>query len=60
VAQIEAEAEATAELGPAPEASLEAQFRALEAGHGLDDQLAELKARMALRAAEDEQRALPA
>jgi phage shock protein A len=52
VTQIEAEAEATAELGSAlPEASLESQFRALEAG-SVDDDLAALKQKMALAAAE--------
>lgn len=47
VAQIEAEAEATLELGGGMEPSLEAQFRALEAG-SVDDELAELKQRVAL------------
>ncbi len=52
VTQLEAEAEATAELGGAlPESSLESQFKALAAG-SVDDELAELKDRMALRAAE--------
>lgn len=58
VTQIEAEAEATAELGGAlPEANLEAQFRALAAGN-VDDDLAALKKRMALAAADDERRAI--
>jgi phage shock protein A len=49
VSQIEAEAEATLELGGGMEPSLEAQFRALEAG-SVDDELAELKQRVALEA----------
>lgn len=58
VMQIEAEAEATAELGGAlPEANLEAQFRALAAGN-VDDELSALKKRMALAASEDERRAI--
>jgi len=58
VTQIEAEAEATAELGGAlPEANLEAQFRALAAGN-VDDELSALKKRMALAASEDERRAI--
>ncbi len=48
VTQLEAEAEATAELSEAlPEASLESQFKALEAGT-VDDELDRLKAKMAL------------
>jgi phage shock protein A len=59
VTQLEAEAEATAELGGAlPEASLEQQFKALEASSGVDDQLAALKQRMALQAAEEERKAI--
>ena len=55
VTQIEAEAEATAEIGGAlPEATLESQFKALEASTGVDDELARLKQRMALQAAEEE------
>ena len=55
VTQIEAEAEATAEIGGAlPEASLESQFKALEASTGVDDDLARLKSKMALQAAEEE------
>ncbi len=58
VTQIEAEAEATAEMsGALPEANLEAQFRALAAGN-VDDELSSLKKRMALVAAEDERRAI--
>lgn len=60
VTQIEAEAEATAEIGGAlPEASLEAQFRALSAGN-VDDELAALKKRMALASGEEERRAIGA
>ncbi|MCX4246677.1 PspA/IM30 family protein [Paraliomyxa miuraensis] len=59
VTQLEAEAEATAELGGAlPEASLEQQFKALEASSGVDDQLAALKSKMALQAAEEERKAI--
>lgn len=48
VTQLEAEAEATAELSEAlPETSLESQFKALEAG-SVDDELDKLKAKMAL------------
>lgn len=47
VTQLEAEAEATAELGALPESSLESQFKALESG-GVDDQLDALKSKMAL------------
>lgn len=55
VTQIEAEAEATAEIGGAlPEATLESQFKALEASSGVDDDLAALKSKMALQAAEQE------
>jgi len=58
VTQIEAEAEATAELGGAlPEATLEAQFKALAAS-SVDDELSALKKRMSLAAAEDERRAI--
>ncbi len=58
VTQIEAEAEATAELGGAlPEASLDAQFKALAAS-SVDDELAALKKKMALQAAEAERKAL--
>ncbi len=49
VCQIEAEADATLELSGGMEPSLEAQFRALEAG-SVDDELAELKQRVALEA----------
>lgn len=55
VTQIEAEAEAVAEIGGAlPEASLESQFKALEANSGVDDDLSALKSKMALQAAEQE------
>lgn len=48
VTQLEAEAEASAELGALPETSLESQFKALEAGSDVDDELAALKQKMAL------------
>jgi phage shock protein A len=48
VTQLEAEAEATAELGAAPAASLESQFKALEAGSSVDAELEALKQKMAL------------
>lgn len=52
VTQLEAEAEATAELSEAlPESSLEAQFKALGAS-SVDDQLESLKQKMALEAGE--------
>lgn len=58
VTQIEAEAEATAEIGGAlPEASLESQFKALAAS-SVDDELAALKKKMALAASEDERKAI--
>jgi len=58
VTQLEAEAEAATELGAAlPESSLESQFKALEAG-SIDDDLAALKSKMALAAAEQERKAL--
>jgi phage shock protein A len=58
VTQIEAEAEATAELGGAlPEATLDAQFKALAAS-SVDDELAALKKKMALQAAEAERKAI--
>ena len=58
VTQLEAEAEATAEIGGAlPEASLESQFKALEAG-SVDDELAQLKKKMALQSAEAERKAI--
>jgi len=51
VTQLEAEAEATSEMGGAlMESSLDAQFRALEAG-SVDDELDALKQKMALQAA---------
>ena len=57
VTQLEAEAEATAELGELPEASLEADFKALEAA-SVDDQLDALKRKMALDSAKDEKKAI--
>ncbi len=55
VTQLEAEAEAASEIGGAlPEATLESQFKALEASTGVDDDLARLKKKMALQAAEAE------
>ena len=58
VTQLEAEAEASAELGAAlPESSLESQFKALEAGT-VDDQLDQLKKKLALESAEAERKAL--
>jgi phage shock protein A len=60
VLQLEAEAESMAELSEAPGESLEAQFRALEAGSALDEELADLKRRMALGPGSSDQRALPA
>src|SRR5690606_23060972 len=54
VTQLEAEAEATSEIGGAlQEGSLESQFRALEAGN-VDDQLEALKRKMALTAGKSE------
>ena len=47
---LEAETEATAELGTLPEASLETQFKALEAGSSVDAELEALKQKMALAA----------
>lgn len=59
VTQLEAEAEASAEMGLALEdTSLESQFKALEAGSGVDDQLEALKSKMALKAAANEQKKL--
>jgi phage shock protein A len=57
ITQLEAESEATAELGALPESSLESQFRALEAGN-VDDELAALKQKMALKAAESAPKAI--
>jgi phage shock protein A len=48
VTQLEAEAEATAELGMLPETSLESQFKALAAGSSVDSELEALKQKMAL------------
>jgi len=59
VTQIEAEAEAMAEIGGAlPEATLDQQFRALEASSSVDDDLDRLKGKMALQAAERERKAI--
>ncbi len=59
VTQLEAEAEATAELGEGmPDSSLDSQFKALEAGAGVDDQLEALKQKMALGPATSAQKAL--
>ena len=60
VSQIEAEAESMAELSEAPGASLESQFRALEASTAVDEQLAELKRRMALPPGDTQRMLLPA
>lgn len=60
VCQMEAEAESMAELGEAPGESLDAQFRALEASTAVDEQLADLKRRMALPPGDTERMALPA
>ncbi len=48
VVQMESQAEAYAELSAGPDASLESQFAALEAGQGVEDQLAALKRQMGL------------
>lgn len=48
VTQLEAEAEASAELGALPETSLESQFKALAAGSSVDAELEALKQKMAL------------
>jgi phage shock protein A len=48
VTQLEAEAEASAEMGALPETSLESQFKALAAGSSVDDELEALKQKMAL------------
>ena len=54
VTQLEAEAEATSEIGGVlAEGSLESQFKALEAS-SVDDQLDALKRKMALTAAKTE------
>ncbi len=57
ILQLEAEAESTAELSALPEASLESQFKALEAGN-VDDELDALKSKMALGAAEGPAKAI--
>lgn len=53
VTQLEAEAEATSEIGALAESSLESQFKALEAS-SVDDQLEALKRKMALTAGKTE------
>jgi len=59
VTQLEAEAEASTEMGGAlAESSLESQFKALEAGSGVDDQLEALKQKMALGQAKDQHKQL--
>ena len=60
VTQLEAEAEATAELGAAPESSLESQFKALEAGSSVDSELEALKQKMALTSGSAGQKAIGA
>jgi phage shock protein A len=60
VTQLEAEAEATAELGVLPEASLETQFKALEAGSSVDSELEALKQKMALASGSTGPRAISA
>jgi len=57
ITQLEAESEASAELGELPEASLESQFKALEAGD-VDDELSALKRQMALNAPADAPKAI--
>ena len=58
VTQLEAEAEATAELGVLPESSLESQFKALEAGSSVDSELEALKQKMALTSGSGGQKAI--
>ena len=60
VTQLEAEAEATAELGALPESSLESQFKALEAGSSVDTELEALKHKMALGTGSGGQKAIGA
>jgi phage shock protein A len=60
VTQLEAEAEATAELGALPETSLESQFKALEAGSTVDSELEALKHKMALGSGSGGQKAIGA
>ena len=60
VTQLEAEAEATAELGALPETSLESQFKALEAGSSVDTELEALKQKMALGTGSGGQKAIGA
>jgi phage shock protein A len=57
VMQLEAEAEASAELGALPEATLESEFRALEAGD-VDNELEALKEKMALGSAKQDPKAI--
>lgn len=58
VTQLEAEAEASAELGALPESSLESQFKALEAGSSVDSELEALKQKMALGTGSGPQKAI--
>ncbi len=58
VTQLEAEAEASAELGALPETSLESQFKALEAGSSVDSELEALKQKMALGTGSGPQKAI--
>ncbi|PRP91892.1 hypothetical protein ENSA5_52350 [Enhygromyxa salina] len=60
VTQLEAEAEATAELGALPETTLESQFKALEAGSSVDTELEALKQKMALTTGGGERKAIGA
>lgn len=58
VTQLEAEAEASAELGALPETTLESQFKALESGSSVDSELDALKQKMALRPGGGAQKAI--
>jgi len=58
VTQLEAEAEASAELGALPDSTLESQFKALETGSSVDSELDALKQKMALSAGTSAQRAI--
>jgi phage shock protein A len=58
VTQLEAEAEASAELGALPESNLESQFKALEAGSSVDSELEALKQKMALGTGSGPQKAI--
>ncbi|HLT41013.1 MAG TPA: PspA/IM30 family protein [Enhygromyxa sp.] len=60
VTQLEAEAEASAELGALPETSLESQFKALAAGSSVDSELEALKQKMALGTGSGPQKAIGA